>query len=109
MAIMMMRAMRRRRVAQSQLSRSDGVDDGIDHIEDRLGRPEARGDRQVSEFTRALLIAEEVIARLKCRCPLLECFLRVLELSWVRSLEAVDRLLEIADHEQCAASALALA
>src|SRR5690349_17634540 len=98
----MMRLVRRRWLRESERFVPELPDHRIDDVEHRLGRPEACGDRKVAEFTRAPSEQiERIVASAQLVRPFSELAARLLEASWVRALETVDRLLEVADHEQC--------
>ncbi len=85
------------------------ADHGVDDVEDGLRRTEARRDRQVAELAGALDVGEEVVsARVQRLGPLSERLAGLVEALRIGSLEAVDRLLEVADHEQGAAALLGL-
>src|SRR5580765_3612345 len=98
-----------RRLGEREGAMPDAVDHRIDHVEDRLGRTEAGGDRQVAEFARALLIGEQVTATAKGVCAAPELSARLLEALRIGALEAIDGLLQVADREQGAVLLLALA
>src|SRR5690348_5114522 len=78
------------------------VDDFVDDVEHRLRRSEARSDREVAELGRILRLGK--LAR-----SALEMLPRRPESLRVGALEAVDRLLEVADHEERPAPLLGLA
>ena len=83
---------------------ADVRDHRIDDIEHRRRRPEARLDRQIAEFERGARPC--IFARFEQRGRLLANPVpRALEFMRVGALEAEDRLLEVADHEERAASA----
>src|SRR4051794_3892074 len=85
------------------------LDDGVDDVEHRLSRAKAGGDRQVEELLGSRLVAEQVVAAADCGGPFLEGFASLAELARIGALEAVDRLLEVADHEQRPVAAFAFA
>src|SRR4051794_32073669 len=97
----MMRDMSRRRLAKRQRRGSERCDDRIDHIEDRLSRAEARGDRQVAKLACALFVGEERVLTVAQRVrALLERLARLAKALRIGTLKAINRLLEVADHEQ---------
>src|SRR3954454_9039306 len=97
----MMRDMSWRRLAKGQRRGSERCDDRIDDIEDRLRRAEARGDRKVAKLTRPLFVGEERVLALAQRIrALLEGLARFAEALRIGALEAINRLFEVADHEE---------
>src|SRR4051794_36753520 len=106
----MVRAVRRWRISQRPRLGSERADHGIDDVEDRLRRAEARRDRKVAEFPRAPPEEVERIRAVRKRIgEALEVLARLLETSRIGALEAIDRLLEVADHEQGPVALLAFA
>src|SRR5206468_8995062 len=92
--------MPRRRLREPERLRSDRVYRCIDHVQHRLRRAEACRDRKITEFLRPPLVAEQIPIRAESRGTALEHLAREAEALRIGTLEAVDRLLEIADHEQ---------
>src|SRR6478672_1872859 len=106
----MMRAMLWRAFRQCQLFVSQSADHGIDDVQHGLCGAKAGGNRQVAKFARPA--AEEVQRFTGIRKRVRKAFEmlpRLLEAARVGPLEPVDRLLEIADHEERPVPFLALA
>ena len=94
--------MRRRRFLERQRSGPGGLDRGVHDIEHRLGRAETGRDGEVAELSGGLRFGQVFGAAAEHRTSLVES-------RRVGPLEAVNGLLEIADHEERARAPLGLA
>src|SRR5690349_11473021 len=77
--VLVMRAMPLRLLRERQPVKAKLPDHRIDHVEDRLGGAEARGNRQVAELARALEVGEEVVPAPQRFRALLEVLPRLVE------------------------------
>ena len=96
-----MRAMAVGLFGQAHFLEADLVDHRVDRFQDRGRRAEAGVDRQVAELERQPLPGVGLVFRFAQRRASSRGSSRArVELGRIAALEAVDRLLEVADHEQ---------
>ena len=96
---MEMRLMPVRRLGKAHIPVPHVGNHGIDNVQDGGRRPKARLDRQVAEFECGACPGNLHPTWSKRGRLLPHPGPSILELLWVRALEAENRLLEVADHE----------